>query len=87
VENKPDAAGNIAMQEVANSNDEHTMILGHLGTLAVNPYIFTLSASNASKQRPFGAFVVSSPQFSPHASETELGFLHGQVVARCGVAP
>jgi tripartite-type tricarboxylate transporter receptor subunit TctC len=43
VENKPDAAGNIAMQEVANSNDEHTMILGHLGTLAVNPYIFTTS--------------------------------------------
>jgi tripartite-type tricarboxylate transporter receptor subunit TctC len=40
VENKPGAAGNIAMQEVANSNDEHTLILGHIGTLAVNPYIF-----------------------------------------------
>jgi tripartite-type tricarboxylate transporter receptor subunit TctC len=41
VENKPGAAGNIAMQEVANSADEHTIILGHIGTLAVNPYIFT----------------------------------------------
>jgi tripartite-type tricarboxylate transporter receptor subunit TctC len=40
VENKPGAAGNIAMQEVANSTDEHTLILGHIGTLAVNPYIF-----------------------------------------------
>ena len=41
VENKPGAAGNIAMQEVANSTDEHTLILGHVGTLAVNPYIFS----------------------------------------------
>ena len=40
VDNKPGAAGNIAMQEVAASNDEHTLILGHIGTLAVNPYIF-----------------------------------------------
>ncbi len=41
VDNKPGAAGNIAMQEVANSTDEHTIILGHIGTLAVNPYIFS----------------------------------------------
>ena len=32
VDNKPGAAGNIAMQEVANSTDEHTLILGHIGT-------------------------------------------------------
>jgi tripartite-type tricarboxylate transporter receptor subunit TctC len=41
IDNKPGAAGNIAMQEVANSTDEHTLILGHIGTLAVNPYIFS----------------------------------------------
>ena len=35
VDNKPGAAGNIAMQEVAGSTDEHTLILGHIGTLAV----------------------------------------------------
>ena len=40
VENKPGGAGNIAMQEVANASDEHTLILGHIGTLAVNQYIF-----------------------------------------------
>jgi len=40
VDNKPGAAGNIAMQEVARSDDQHTLILGHIGTLAVNPYIF-----------------------------------------------
>ncbi len=40
VDNKPGAAGNIAMSEVARSDDQHTIILGHIGTLAVNPYIF-----------------------------------------------
>ena len=29
-----------AMQEVARADDQHTLILGHIGTLAVNPYIF-----------------------------------------------
>ncbi len=49
VDNKPGAAGNIAMQEVANSTDEHTMILGHIGTLAVNPYIFPKLPYDANK--------------------------------------
>ena len=40
VDNKPGAAGNVAMQEVARADDQHTVILGHIGTLAVNPYIF-----------------------------------------------
>lgn len=40
VDNKPGAAGNVAMQEVAAATDQHTIILGHIGTLAVNPYIF-----------------------------------------------
>ena len=40
VDNKPGAAGNVAMQEVAGATDQHTLILGHIGTLAVNPFIF-----------------------------------------------
>ena len=40
VDNKPGAAGNVAMAEAARAEDQHTVILGHIGTLAVNPYIF-----------------------------------------------
>jgi len=40
VDNKPGAAGNVAMGEVARADDQHTLILGHIGTLAVNPFIF-----------------------------------------------
>ncbi|WP_457351900.1 Bug family tripartite tricarboxylate transporter substrate binding protein [Roseateles sp. P5_D6] len=40
VENKPGGAGNVAMAEVARADDQHTLVLGHIGTLAVNPFIF-----------------------------------------------
>ena len=41
VDNKGGGAGLPAMQEVAKSTpDGHTIILGHVGSLAVNPYIF-----------------------------------------------
>jgi tripartite-type tricarboxylate transporter receptor subunit TctC len=49
VDNKPGAAGNVAMQEVAISTDQHTLILGHIGTLAVNPYIFDKLPYDANK--------------------------------------
>ena len=49
VDNKPGAAGNIAMGEVARSDDQHTIILGHIGTLAVNPYIFDKLPYDANK--------------------------------------
>ncbi len=40
VENKPGGAGVIAMQDVAKAApDGYTLILGHVGTLAVNPYM------------------------------------------------
>ena len=49
VDNKPGAAGNVAMGEVARADDEHTLILGHIGTLAVNPFIFDKLPYDANK--------------------------------------
>jgi tripartite-type tricarboxylate transporter receptor subunit TctC len=49
VDNKPGGAGNVAMQEVARADDQHTLILGHIGTLAVNPYIFDKLPYDATK--------------------------------------
>jgi tripartite-type tricarboxylate transporter receptor subunit TctC len=34
---------------VANSNDDHTLILGHIGTLAVNPFIFPKLSYDADR--------------------------------------
>jgi tripartite-type tricarboxylate transporter receptor subunit TctC len=49
VDNKPGASGNIAMAEVARADDQHTVILGHIGTLAVNPYIYAKLPYDANK--------------------------------------
>jgi tripartite-type tricarboxylate transporter receptor subunit TctC len=49
VDNKPGGAGNVAMAEVAASTDQHTLILGHIGTLAVNPFIFDKLPYDAQK--------------------------------------
>ena len=41
VENKPGGAGNIAIEEVKRAKpDGYTLMLGHVGTLAVNPALF-----------------------------------------------
>ncbi len=50
VENKPGGAGTVAMQEVAKSAaDGHTIILGHVGTLAVNPYMLKNQTYDVNK--------------------------------------
>jgi tripartite-type tricarboxylate transporter receptor subunit TctC len=49
VDNKPGASGNIAMAEVARADDQHTLILGHIGTLAVNPYMYDKLPYDANK--------------------------------------
>ncbi|HPG61779.1 MAG TPA: tripartite tricarboxylate transporter substrate binding protein [Casimicrobium sp.] len=50
VENKPGGAGVVAMQEVAKSApDGHTIILGHVGTLAVNPYMLANQPYDVNK--------------------------------------
>jgi tripartite-type tricarboxylate transporter receptor subunit TctC len=49
VDNKPGASGNIAMSEVARADDQHTLVLSHIGTLAVNPYIYSRLPYDADK--------------------------------------
>jgi tripartite-type tricarboxylate transporter receptor subunit TctC len=50
VENKPGGAGTVAMQEAAHAApDGHTIILGHVGTLAVNPYMLKNQTYDVNK--------------------------------------
>jgi tripartite-type tricarboxylate transporter receptor subunit TctC len=49
VENKPGGAGTIAMVDVKNAApDGHTLILGHIGTLAVNPFAMARQPYNVN---------------------------------------
>ncbi len=50
VENKPGGAGTVAMLDVAKSApDGYTIILGHVGTLAVNPYMLANQPYDVNK--------------------------------------
>jgi tripartite-type tricarboxylate transporter receptor subunit TctC len=50
VENKPGGGGVIAMQEVSKAApDGHTIILTHVGTMAVNPYMLTNQPFDVNK--------------------------------------
>ena len=50
VENQPGAAGTIAMQDVAKAGaDGYTPILGHVGTLAVNPCMLSNQTYDVNK--------------------------------------
>jgi tripartite-type tricarboxylate transporter receptor subunit TctC len=41
IDNKPGGGGNVAMLDVAKADaDGYTLIIGHIGTLAVNPFMF-----------------------------------------------
>jgi len=41
IDNRPGGGGNVAMSEVARADpDGYTLIIGHIGTLAVNPFMF-----------------------------------------------
>jgi len=58
VDNRPGGGGNIAMAEVARADDQHTVILGHIGTLAVNPFVFDKLAYDAARDfRPLSLLV------------------------------
>ncbi len=51
IENRPGGAGNVAMQEVAHAEpDGYTIILGHVGTLAMNPWMFARLPYDAERE-------------------------------------
>ena len=55
VDNKGGASGQIAMQEVARAvPDGYTIVLGHVGTLAVNPALFEKLAYSDKDFEPIG---------------------------------
>jgi tripartite-type tricarboxylate transporter receptor subunit TctC len=70
VENKPGAGGNIAMEEVAKADpDGYTLIIGHVGTLAMNPYMFEKLPYDANKDfRPVSLFAKVPTIFVVHES-------------------
>jgi len=70
VENKPGAGGNIAMEEVARADpDGYTLIIGHVGTLAMNPYMFEKLPYDANRDfRPISLFAKVPTIFVVHES-------------------
>jgi len=70
VENKPGAGGNIAMEEVAKADpDGYMLIIGHVGTLAMNPYMFEKLPYDANKDfRPVSLFAKVPTIFVVHES-------------------
>jgi len=64
VENRPGGAGNIAMETVAKSDpDGYTLILGHVGTLAMNPAMFKKLPYEAKDFAPVSLFAVVANVF------------------------
>jgi tripartite-type tricarboxylate transporter receptor subunit TctC len=70
VENKPGGAGNIAMEETARAEpDGYTLIIGHVGSLAMNPYMFEKLPYDANKDfRPISLFAKVPTLFVVHES-------------------
>jgi len=64
VENRPGGAGNIAMETVAKAEpDGYTLILGHVGTLAMNPAMFKKLPYDAKDFVPVSLFAIVANVF------------------------
>ncbi len=70
IENKPGGGGNVAMDEVAHAApDGYTLIIGHIGTLAVNPYMFAKLPFDTNRDfRAVSLFAKVPTVFVVHAS-------------------
>ena len=69
IDNKPGGGGNVAMQEVARAEpDGYTLIIGHLGTLAVNPFMFDTLPFDTNRDFAAVSLLVKVPNiFVVHA--------------------
>ena len=69
IDNKPGGGGNVAMQEVARAEpDGYTLIIGHLGTLAVNPFMFDALPFDTNRDFAAVSLLVKVPNiFVVHA--------------------
>ena len=69
IENKPGGGGNIAMQEVARADpDGYTLIIGHVGSLAMNPYMYERLPYDVDKDfAPISLLAIVPAIFVVHA--------------------
>ena len=69
IDNRPGGGGNVAMQEVARAEpDGYTLIIGHLGTLAVNPFMFETLPFDTNRDFAAVSLLVKVPNiFVVHA--------------------
>lgn len=69
IDNRPGGGGSVAMQEVARAEpDGHTLIIGHLGTLAVNPFMFETLPFDTNRDFAAVSLLVKVPNiFVVHA--------------------
>jgi tripartite-type tricarboxylate transporter receptor subunit TctC len=69
IDNRPGGGGNVAMQEVARAEpDGYTLIIGHLGTLAVNPFMFDTLPFDTNRDFAAVSLLVKVPNiFVVHA--------------------
>lgn len=79
VENKPGAGGNLGTEQVVRASpDSNTFLLGHTGTVSINPALYTNIKFNASKDlQPVAMFASSAlllvvPASSPIHSVADL---------------
>ena len=62
VENKPGAGGNIGTEMVAKATpDGHTLLIGTVGTLTINPYLYKNLGYDAHKDLESITFLASTP--------------------------
>ena len=70
IDNKPGGGGNVAMVEVANAEpDGYTLIIGHVGSLAMNPYMYDKLPYNVDKDfAPISLLAIVPAIFVVHES-------------------